>query len=107
VAGLLCGGTVVYLAGFAFTRWVMFRTVARSRLIAATAVLAVLPVGLAVPAAVTLGLLAAVLSLLNIFEYAYVRRASQPHVPAQAGGVIRDGGPSEAVEGAPTLDNAG
>jgi len=85
---MLCGGTVLYLAGFAFTRWVMFRTVARSRLIAAAVVLAVLPIGLVVPAAVTLCLLAALLSLLNIVEYAYVRRAGQPihrrSVPSQA-----------------------
>ena len=88
IAALLCGGTVLYLAGFAFTRWVMFRTVARSRLVAAVAVLAILPIGLGVPAVVTLGLLAAVLSLLNIVEYAYVRRAGQPihrrPVPSQA-----------------------
>jgi len=78
VAALLCGGTVVYLAGFAFTRWVMFHSVARSRLLAAVAVLAVLGAGLALPGVVTLGLLAVVLALLNIMEYAYVRRSGQP-----------------------------
>ncbi|NUT32757.1 MAG: low temperature requirement protein A [Hamadaea sp.] len=78
VAALLFGGCVVYLGGFAFTRWIMFRTVAKSRLTAAAAVVVLAPVALAVPAVVSLLSLAAVVALLNLFEYAYVRRSGQP-----------------------------
>lgn len=95
VAGLLFGGCVVYLGGFAFTRWIMFRTVAKSRLGAAAAVVVLLPVALAVPAVVSLLSLAAVIALLNIFEYAYVRRLGQPirrrPVPEQAESPEQDG----------------
>jgi low temperature requirement protein LtrA len=67
-AGLLFGGTAVYLGGFGFTRWAMFHLVSRTRLSAAAAVLVLLPVAPFLPALAALGLLALVVVALNVVE---------------------------------------
>lgn len=68
LAGLLFGGTALYLASFGFTRWAMFRLVSWTRLSAAAVVLALLPVARYVPALVSIATLAAVLIVLNTVE---------------------------------------
>ncbi|HEX3335162.1 MAG TPA: low temperature requirement protein A [Jatrophihabitans sp.] len=68
LAGLLVGGTALYLASFGFTRWAMFRLVSWTRLSAAAAVLALLPLAPHLPALVTLIALALVLAGLNTIE---------------------------------------
>jgi low temperature requirement protein LtrA len=68
VAGLLVGGTALYLASFGFTRWAMFRLVSWTRLTAAAVVLVLLPIAPYVPALVTLFGLAVVLIVLNTVE---------------------------------------
>lgn len=74
VAGLLVGGTALYLATFGFTRWAMFRLVSWTRLSAAAVVLLVLPVAPYVSALTTLVLLAVVVAGLNVVEYARVEQ---------------------------------
>jgi low temperature requirement protein LtrA len=75
VAGLLFGGCALYLATFGYTRWQMFRLWSKTRLVGAAVVLALLPAALVVPALVALGLLAAAVVLLNVWEFRLVRRA--------------------------------
>jgi low temperature requirement protein LtrA len=72
VAGVLLGGSALYLASFGFTRWAMFRLVSTTRLVAAAAVLALFAVVRFLPALATLAMLAAVLVVLNAVEWARV-----------------------------------
>ncbi len=44
VTGLLYGGSALYLATYGYTRWMMFRLISSTRLLAAAAVLVLLPV---------------------------------------------------------------
>jgi low temperature requirement protein LtrA len=84
-AGLLYGGTALYLVTFGYTRWRMFHTLSVPRLTTAALVLVLLPVALFAPALAALAVLAAVVSGLNAFEYAAVRRtrkARSEEVPA-------------------------
>jgi low temperature requirement protein LtrA len=75
VAGLLVGGTALYLATFGFTRWAMFRLVSWTRLTAAAVVLVVvLPLTSYVSAISCLCLLGVVLIGLNAVEYARVEQ---------------------------------
>jgi low temperature requirement protein LtrA len=74
VAGLLVGGVALYLAGFGFTRWAMFRLVSTTRLTAAAAALAILPLAPHIPALATLVALALVLAVLNAVELAQVEQ---------------------------------
>jgi low temperature requirement protein LtrA len=67
-AGLLFGGTALYLGAFGFTRWAMFHLVSRTRLSAAAVVLVLLPVAPFLPALAALGLLALVVVALNAVE---------------------------------------
>src|SRR3954452_24140923 len=73
-AGLLPGGSALYLASFGFTRWAMFRLVSTTRLTAAGVVLLLLPVAPQVPSLVTLTALATVLIVLNTVELARVEQ---------------------------------
>jgi low temperature requirement protein LtrA len=75
-AGLLFGGCALYLATFGYTRWRMFRTVSRTRLSAAAAVLVLSPVALVVPALAALSGLAVVVVVLNVVEHWIVNRAT-------------------------------
>ena len=74
VAGLLFGGTALYLATFGFTRWAMFRLVSWTRLSAAAAVIVLVPVGIYADALVSLIALAIVVVALNVVEYARVEQ---------------------------------
>jgi low temperature requirement protein LtrA len=71
---LLYGGCAMYLATFGFTRWAMFRLVSWTRLTAAAGVLLLVPLAQAVPAVVSLVLLAVTLAVLNVVEYARVQQ---------------------------------
>ena len=73
-AGLLFGGTGLYLATFGFTRWAMFRLVSRTRLTAAAVVLAMMPAAPHVPALASLVGLAVVLAVLNTHELMVVQQ---------------------------------
>jgi low temperature requirement protein LtrA len=73
-AGLLLGGSALYLASFGFTRWAMFRLVSTTRLTAAGAVLVLLPIAPHWPALLTLVVLAALLVVLNAVELARVEQ---------------------------------
>jgi low temperature requirement protein LtrA len=73
-AGLLFGGTALYLATFGFTRWAMFRLVSYTRLSAAAAVLVLMPIAPHVPALASLTALAVVLAVLNTVELVRVER---------------------------------
>jgi low temperature requirement protein LtrA len=74
-AGLLVGGTALYLATFGYTRWRMFRKVSATRLSAAAACLPVLALAVVAPAVVTLLVLLAVVVGLNVAEEIVVGRA--------------------------------
>jgi low temperature requirement protein LtrA len=74
-AGLLGGGTSLYLATFGFTRWAMFRLVSVTRLAAAVVVLAALPLLAVVPAVAGLALLAVIVGVLNLVEWARVEHS--------------------------------
>ena len=84
VAGLLYGGTALYLVTFGYTRWRMFHTLSVPRLTTAAVVLALLPVAMLAPALAALSLLAALVSGLNAFEYAAVRRTRKARSNAAA-----------------------
>jgi low temperature requirement protein LtrA len=81
VTALLFGGCAAYLGGFGFTRWIMFHTVARTRLAAAVLVLAAMPLAPHIPALAAVIVLASVMAVLNAVEYAVVRRSAVPPVP--------------------------
>ncbi|MFI6446182.1 low temperature requirement protein A [Kitasatospora sp. NPDC050543] len=98
-AALLYGGCGLYLLTFGYTRWMMFRAVATTRIVAAVLVLALLPLVVRMPAIGALVLLAAVLVALNVVEQVRVRRAAagQPEGP---GGPEGPGRPGEPAAGA-------
>ncbi|WP_344443785.1 low temperature requirement protein A [Kitasatospora nipponensis] len=90
-AGLLYGGCALYLATFGYTRWIMFRAVASTRLVAAAVLLALLPVVVRLPALGALVALAVLLAALNLVEHLRIgraaRRAAQRERPAGEGAV--------------------
>jgi low temperature requirement protein LtrA len=71
-AGFLFGGTALFLATFGYTRWRMFRLVSWTRLLAAAAVVALLPLAGVLPSVAAIAVLATVLAALNVVEYARV-----------------------------------
>ncbi|WP_369183970.1 low temperature requirement protein A [Streptomyces sp. Y1] len=73
---LLYGGCGLYLLTFGYTRWMMFRRVAVTRLVAAALVLALLPAMVRLPALVVLVVLAVLLVALNAVEHVRVARAA-------------------------------
>jgi low temperature requirement protein LtrA len=85
VAALLYGGCAAYLATFGYTRWMMFRQVATTRLTGAAIVLLVFPVALAVDAEVALALLAVVVAGVNIVEYRIVARRTSAAIASARG----------------------
>jgi low temperature requirement protein LtrA len=78
VAGLLLGGTALYLAVFGYTRWRMFGSTSPTRLTAAAVCLLLLVVAPLLPALALLALLATVVVALNVVEALRVRRAQAP-----------------------------
>ncbi|TWF99837.1 low temperature requirement protein A [Kitasatospora viridis] len=74
---LLHGGCALYLLTFGYTRWVMFRVLAHTRLVAAAVVLLLVPAMavLRLPALAVLSTLAVLLVLLTAVEEARIRRA--------------------------------
>jgi low temperature requirement protein LtrA len=77
VAALLYGGCALYLATFGYTRWMMFRQWATRRLIAAGCVLVLLPLGVWLPGLAALVFLAAIVAVLNVWEFRVVARVSR------------------------------
>jgi low temperature requirement protein LtrA len=86
VAGLLFGGTALYLATFGFTRWVMFHLVSWTRLGASALVLVLLPLAPHVPALAALTGLALVIAALNALELAVVQHHGWRALVAARGG---------------------
>ncbi|MGW2545799.1 low temperature requirement protein A, partial [Kitasatospora sp. NPDC001574] len=72
---LLYGGCGLYLLAFGYTRWMMFRRVATTRIVAAAVVLALAPAMVRWPAITALVALAVVLVVLNVVEHLRVARA--------------------------------
>ena len=64
----LMGGTALYLLGHVAFRWRNLHTLNRQRLVCAFVVVALLPVALEAPALVTAGLVAAILTVLIVYE---------------------------------------
>ncbi|MFF5704395.1 low temperature requirement protein A [Streptomyces sp. NPDC012794] len=73
-AALLHGGCVLFLATFGHTRWYLFRSWSVTRLAAAAAVPALLPVAVLLPSLGALALLTAVVTALNLVDLSLVRR---------------------------------
>ncbi|MFE6865462.1 low temperature requirement protein A [Kitasatospora sp. NPDC057692] len=73
---LLYGGCGLYLLTFGYTRWMMFRSVATTRIAAAAVVLALAPLMVRWPAITALVSLAVVLVALNAVEHLRVVRAA-------------------------------
>ena len=73
--GLLAGGTAIYLATFAYTRWRMYHRTSWERLSGAIASLVLIPVGIFVPAVIAVLLLIAVVVVVNVREARRVRQA--------------------------------
>jgi low temperature requirement protein LtrA len=71
---LLVGGCALYLTTFGYTRWRMFRLHSTTRLIVAALALLLLPAVPRLPALATLGLLAALVVGLNIWEQIRINR---------------------------------
>ncbi|AUG77407.1 hypothetical protein CFP65_2582 [Kitasatospora sp. MMS16-BH015] len=82
--GLLYGGCVLYLTAFSYTRWMMFRMVSPTRLVAAGVVIGLVPAMVRLPALGALVVLAVVLGVLNLVEYRRVSRARHLDEAAEA-----------------------
>ncbi len=81
VAGLLVGGTVLYLATFGYTRWRMFRKVSTTRLGAALVCLPLLALAPGLPGVIVVILLFVVVAGLNVVEAVLVSRATRAAAP--------------------------
>ncbi|MER6365024.1 low temperature requirement protein A [Kitasatospora sp. NPDC001527] len=106
---LLYGGCGLYLLTFGYTRWMMFRSVATTRLAAAAVVLALAPVTVRWPALAALVALAVLLVALNVVEHLRVARAVARETVRPAGGAVGDaaGGPVGGAGGKPVGEAAG
>ena len=82
----LCGGSALYLLAFVALRWRVSHSLSRGRTIALLGFMAVWPVALAVPALVTVALVAAVWVSLHAYELIWWReaRAERRAMRAQA-----------------------
>jgi low temperature requirement protein LtrA len=82
----LCGGSALYLLAYVAQRWRVSHSLSRGRATAMLGLVAVWPVALAVPALVTVALVAAVWVLLHAYELIWWReaRAKRRAVRAQA-----------------------
>ncbi|MFE6054277.1 low temperature requirement protein A [Kitasatospora sp. NPDC056446] len=100
---LLYGGCGLYLLTFGYTRWMMFRLVATTRIGAAAVVLALSPAMVRLPALVVLAVLAVLLVGLNVLEHHRVRRG----LLLDAAGTGPAAGPAAAPGPAPAAAPAG
>ncbi|MFJ7247824.1 low temperature requirement protein A [Kitasatospora sp. NPDC098652] len=82
--GLLYGGCGLYLLTFGYTRWMMFRLVSTTRIVAAAVALGLLPAMVRLPALVVLVVLAVLLVALNGVEHVRVVRAARSGAAAPA-----------------------
>ena len=73
-AGLLFGGTALYLATFAYTRWRMYRRTSWGRLAGAAASAVLIPLGMFVPAVVAVLMLIVVVAAVNVGEARRIRQ---------------------------------
>ncbi|MER7704281.1 low temperature requirement protein A [Kitasatospora sp. NPDC097605] len=89
---LLYGGCGLYLLTFGYTRWMMFRSVATTRIGAAAVVLALAPLMVRWPAITALVVLAVLLVALNVVEHLRVARAAVGEgIDERAGGAAGEG----------------
>ncbi|MER7750930.1 low temperature requirement protein A [Kitasatospora sp. NPDC097643] len=96
---LLYGGCALYLLTFGYTRWMMFRQVATTRIAAAVLVLALLPAMVRLPALAVLVALAALLVGLNVVEHLRVARAAAASSASAASAAL--GSPAPAAVDSP------
>ncbi|WP_078880023.1 low temperature requirement protein A [Kitasatospora purpeofusca] len=98
--GLLYGGCGLYLLTFGYTRWMMFRSLATTRIVAAAVVLALAPAMVRWPALAALVTLAVVLVVLNVVEHRRVNAAAAAAEPVAeaAGEAVRETPPEAAPE---------
>ncbi|WP_406198800.1 low temperature requirement protein A [Kitasatospora sp. NBC_01560] len=73
---LLYGGCGLYLLTFGYTRWMMFRAVSTTRIVAAVVVLGLAPAMVRLPAIAVLVVPAVLLVALNVVEHLRVGRAA-------------------------------
>ncbi|MEU6232121.1 low temperature requirement protein A [Kitasatospora sp. NPDC047058] len=97
---LLYGGCGLYLLTFGYTRWMMFRAMSTTRIVAAVVVLGLAPAMVALPAIVVLGVLAVLLVALNVVEHVRVGRAATAG-PAGADRAMVGAKPTRVPESAP------
>jgi low temperature requirement protein LtrA len=71
----LCGGSALYLLAYVALRWRVSRSLSRGRAVAAVGFAALVPVAVAVPALVTLALVAAIWVGLHGYELIWWREA--------------------------------
>ncbi|MEV7356504.1 low temperature requirement protein A [Kitasatospora sp. NPDC091276] len=95
---LLYGGCGLYLLTFGYTRWMMFRKVATTRVGAAAVVLGLAPAVVRLPALAVLVALAVLLVALNVVEHVRVVRAvgADPAPVPPAGSALPVGSPLPA-----------
>jgi low temperature requirement protein LtrA len=80
----LCGGSALYLLAYVALRWRVSRSLSRGRTAASLGLVAVWPVALAVPALVTVALVAAVWVSLHAYELIWWREARAERRAMQA-----------------------
>ncbi|MFI6846899.1 low temperature requirement protein A [Kitasatospora sp. NPDC050467] len=104
---LLYGGCGLYLLTFGYTRWMMFRAVSTTRIVAAAVVLGLVPVMVRLPALVVLVTLAVLLVALNVVEHVRVGRAAARSAGvATAGPAATAGSAASAVQAAQEVPKA-
>ncbi|MFI8459337.1 low temperature requirement protein A [Kitasatospora sp. NPDC085464] len=102
---LLYGGCGLYLLTFGYTRWMMFRQVASTRIAAAVVALALLPAMVRLPALVVLSTLAVLLVTLNMLEHLRVERTARSAAGAPAAAASASD-PASAAAPAPAAGSA-
>ncbi|MFJ9459622.1 low temperature requirement protein A [Kitasatospora sp. NPDC101447] len=103
---LLYGGCGLYLLTFGYTRWMMFRQVASTRIAAAVVALALLPAMVRLPALVVLSTLAVLLVTLNVLEHLRVERAARSAAGASAAASASASDPASVAAPAPAAGSA-
>ncbi|AUY51635.1 low temperature requirement protein A [Streptomyces sp. CB01881] len=99
---LLYGGCGLYLLTFGYTRWMMFRAVSTTRIVAAVVVLGLAPVMVRLPAIAVLVTLAVLLVALNVVEHVRVERAAVRSAEAAPATPVTEAAP--AIPAAPVTE---
>ena len=80
----LLGGTAIYLLAHVAFRWRNLHTLNKQRLVCAVLLVALLPLAVEIPALVMVGILAAVLTALIIYEALRFAERASAHPPASS-----------------------